>query len=93
MFWQARSLLDDSRKFVQMADPVLLGCYPAKGLHQALAVAGKCIEEHLSTRPPIADVATVLDRLASLTYAPGLATATEEGEEGDDLSKSWSVIE
>lgn len=61
---------------MQMVDPVLLGRYPAKGLHQALAVAGKCVEEHPSMRPPIADVATVLDRLASLL---------EEGEEGDDI--------
>lgn len=54
-----------------MADPVLQGQYPVRGLYQALAVAGMCVQEQPNMRPLIADVVTALNYLASQKYDPG----------------------
>lgn len=48
-----------------MADPLLEGNYPVKGLYQALAVAAMCLQEAASTRPLISDVVTALEFLAT----------------------------
>ncbi|KAL5569195.1 hypothetical protein UlMin_025770 [Ulmus minor] len=61
----ARPLFKDRRKFSQMADPVLQGQYPVRGLYQALAVAAMCVQEQPNMRPLIADVVTALSYLAS----------------------------
>lgn len=47
-----------------MADPLLEGSFPVKGLYQALAVAAMCLQEEASTRPLIADVVTALEYLS-----------------------------
>ncbi|KMZ66905.1 Protein kinase-like protein [Zostera marina] len=61
----ARPLFKDRRKFSLMADPMLQGQYPNRGLYQALAVAAMCIQEQPALRPLIADVVTALTYLAS----------------------------
>lgn len=48
-----------------MADPLLQGQYPVRGLYQALAVAAMCVQEQPHMRPLIADVVTALTYLAS----------------------------
>lgn len=53
-----------------MADPLLQGQYPIRGLYQALAVAAMCLQEQAATRPLIGDVVTALTYLASQTYDP-----------------------
>lgn len=50
-----------------MADPLLEGKYPMKGLYQALAVAAMCLQDEASTRPLIEDVVTALEYLAVTT--------------------------
>ncbi|KAJ0978184.1 hypothetical protein J5N97_013658 [Dioscorea zingiberensis] len=70
----ARPLFKDRRKFAQMADPVLQGQYPARGLYQALAVAAMCVQEQPTMRPLIADVVTALTYLASQNYDPETQT-------------------
>ncbi|KAK9288455.1 hypothetical protein L1049_016912 [Liquidambar formosana] len=72
---QARPLFKDRRKFPKMADPLLQGRYPMRGLYQALAVAAMCLQEQAATRPLIGDVVTALSYLASQTYDPNAATA------------------
>ncbi|GMI90325.1 hypothetical protein like AT5G18610 [Hibiscus trionum] len=67
----ARPLFKDRRKFAQMADPLLQGQYPVRGLYQALAVAAMCVQEQPNMRPLIADVVTALTYLASQKYDPG----------------------
>lgn len=69
---QARPLFKDRRKFPSMADPMLQGHYPMRGLYQALAVAAMCLQEQAATRPLIGDVVTALSYLASQIYDPGL---------------------
>ncbi|KAL5983906.1 Serine/threonine-protein kinase pbl27 [Asimina triloba] len=66
----ARPLFKDRRKFPKMADPLLQGRYPMRGLYQALAVAAMCLQEQAATRPLIGDVVTALSYLASQTYDP-----------------------
>ncbi|KAH1120533.1 hypothetical protein J1N35_003693 [Gossypium stocksii] len=66
----ARPLFKDRRKFPKMADPLLQGRYPMRGLYQALAVAAMCLQEQAATRPLIGDVVTALAYLASQTYDP-----------------------
>ncbi|KAF3442072.1 hypothetical protein FNV43_RR15988 [Rhamnella rubrinervis] len=66
----ARPLFKDRTKFSQMADPVLQGQYPPRGLYQALAVAAMCVQEQPNMRPVIADVVTALNYLASQKYNP-----------------------
>ncbi|KAK6929249.1 Serine-threonine/tyrosine-protein kinase, catalytic domain [Dillenia turbinata] len=66
----ARPLFKDRRKFSQMADPMLQGQYPARGLYQALAVAAMCVQEQPTMRPLIADVVTALTYLASQKFDP-----------------------
>ncbi|XP_060185016.1 probable serine/threonine-protein kinase PBL7 [Lycium barbarum] len=66
----ARPLFKDRRKFSQMADPVLQGEYPVRGLYQALAVAAMCVQEQPNMRPLIADVVAALNYLASQRYDP-----------------------
>ncbi|KAL0928522.1 hypothetical protein M5K25_000409 [Dendrobium thyrsiflorum] len=53
-----------------MADPLLQGHYPMRGLYQSLAVAAMCLQEQAATRPLIGDVVTALSYLASQTYDP-----------------------
>lgn len=69
----ARPLFKDRRKFPKMADPLLQGRYPVRGLYQALAVAAMCLQEQAATRPLIGDVVTALTYLASQTYDPEAA--------------------
>ena len=70
MLLQARPLFKDRKKFHQMADPLLQGCYPLRGLYQAISVAAMCLQEDAATRPMIADVVTALNYLASQNYDP-----------------------
>ncbi|GAV73155.1 Pkinase domain-containing protein [Cephalotus follicularis] len=71
----ARPLFKDRRKFPRMADPLLQGRYPMRGLYQALAVAAMCLQEQAATRPLIGDVVTALTYLASQTYDPNASPA------------------
>lgn len=67
---QARPLLNDRAKIWQMADPLLQGQYPPRGLYQVLAIGAMCVQEQPHLRPAIADVVTALNYLASQKYDP-----------------------
>ncbi|KAM7279353.1 hypothetical protein ACFE04_006487 [Oxalis oulophora] len=75
----ARPLFKDRRKFPKMADPLLQGHYPMRGLYQALAVAAMCLQEQAATRPLIGDVVTALSYLASQTYDTNAPTQSNRG--------------
>ncbi|ERN17214.1 hypothetical protein AMTRI_Chr09g33980 [Amborella trichopoda] len=66
----SRPLFKDRRKFVQMADPLLQGQFPMRGLHHAIAICAMCLQEQASTRPLISDIVTALEYLASQPFAP-----------------------
>ncbi|KAK9992349.1 hypothetical protein SO802_027334 [Lithocarpus litseifolius] len=83
----ARPLFKDRRKFPKMADPLLRGRYPMRGLYQALAVAAMCLQEQAATRPLIGDVVTALTYLASQTYDP-IAAAAQNNRVGPSTPRS-----
>ncbi|CAJ1962452.1 unnamed protein product [Sphenostylis stenocarpa] len=60
----AQPLFKDRTKFTLMADPLLKGQFPVKGLFQALAVAAMCLQEEADTRPFMDDVVTALAHIA-----------------------------
>ncbi|XP_065864600.1 probable serine/threonine-protein kinase PBL23 isoform X2 [Euphorbia lathyris] len=60
----ATPLFKDRRKFTLMADPLLEGKFPKKGLYQALAIAAMCLQEEAGTRPLMSDVVTALEFLS-----------------------------
>ncbi|KAJ7559421.1 hypothetical protein O6H91_04G084400 [Diphasiastrum complanatum] len=68
----ARPLFKDRWNFPSMADPLLRGRYPMRGLYQAVAVAAMCLQEKATIRPHIGDVVTALNYLASQSYDPGV---------------------
>ncbi|KAK8977878.1 hypothetical protein V6N11_000205 [Hibiscus sabdariffa] len=72
---EAKPLMDHRRKFVLLADPLLDGECPVKGLHQALTVAAMCLQEEPSLRPLMSYVVAALE---------GLITS-DEPEEGKHM--------
>ncbi|KAH0454378.1 hypothetical protein IEQ34_016302 [Dendrobium chrysotoxum] len=59
----AAPLFKDRRKYPRMADPLLNGNYPIKGLYQALAIANMCLQYEASSRPLMSDVVTAIEYL------------------------------
>ncbi|KAK9088080.1 hypothetical protein Syun_030474 [Stephania yunnanensis] len=60
----AQNYFKDQSKFPQMADPLLKGDFPIRGLNQAVAVAAMCLQEEAMVRPLISDVVTALSFLS-----------------------------
>lgn len=88
----AEPLFRDKKRFVEMADPLLEGNFPKKGLYQALAVAGMCLQEDDTSRPSISDVVTALEYLAapkpeSVKSSPSRDIETKSSNESEDEKK------
>uniref|UniRef100_A0A2N9GPI7 non-specific serine/threonine protein kinase n=1 Tax=Fagus sylvatica TaxID=28930 RepID=A0A2N9GPI7_FAGSY len=83
----ARPLFNDRRKFSKLADPLLQGRYPMRGLYQALAVASMCIQEQAATRPLIGDVVTALSYLANQGYDPNTPSGNRHRGSGEKEEK------
>ncbi|KAM3295261.1 hypothetical protein ACQJBY_037879 [Aegilops geniculata] len=64
------------KRFREMADPLLRGAYPTKGLYQALAISAMCLQEDATMRPSIADVVTALDYLTGIAKPSPSPTPT-----------------
>ena len=82
---QAQPLLKDRSFFDLIADPLLEGNYPTKGLYQALAVAAMCLQEEASTRPLISDV------VVALAYLSGKEIKDENVEEDNVASDTVDI--
>ena len=85
LIWQAQPLFKDRKQFSLMADPLLKGQFPVKGLFQALAVAAMCLQEEADTRPYMDDVVTALAHLA--------ANKTEEKDIAGETIKTAGHVE
>ncbi|XP_071689402.1 probable serine/threonine-protein kinase PBL26 [Rutidosis leptorrhynchoides] len=59
----ADPIFKNPQRFNELADPLLKGDYPDKGLNQAIAVAAMCLNFDASARPLISDVVTALSFL------------------------------
>uniref|UniRef100_A0A5B7B1S7 Protein kinase domain-containing protein n=1 Tax=Davidia involucrata TaxID=16924 RepID=A0A5B7B1S7_DAVIN len=60
----AEPLFKDRKKYTLMADPLLEGKYPEKGLYQAISIAAMCLQKDATTRPLMGDVVSALEYLA-----------------------------
>ncbi|KAK9757167.1 hypothetical protein RND81_01G144900 [Saponaria officinalis] len=60
----ATPLFKDTSRHAELADPLLRGDYPMKGLNQAVAIASMCLREDDKLRPVMSDVVTALSYLA-----------------------------
>ena len=58
-------MFKEPSRFPQLADPLLKGDFPIKGLQQAVAVAAMCLQEEASVRPLMSDVVTALSFLGN----------------------------
>ncbi|MBA0580301.1 hypothetical protein Gorai_022527 [Gossypium raimondii] len=76
------------RNFQLMADPLLEGNYPSKGLHQALAVAAMCLQDDAAARPAMSDVVTALEYLTNGGGPEGEEEDDDEEEEDEEKKKS-----
>uniref|UniRef100_A0A7N0TS85 Protein kinase domain-containing protein n=1 Tax=Kalanchoe fedtschenkoi TaxID=63787 RepID=A0A7N0TS85_KALFE len=61
----AQPLFKDPKNYPELADPLLKGQFPEKGLNQVVAIAAMCLQEEASVRPLIADIAPALGFLAT----------------------------
>ncbi|KAJ7950414.1 Kinase family protein [Quillaja saponaria] len=61
----AEPIFKDPHRYPELADPLLGGDFPARGLNQAVAVAAMCLHEEPSVRPLISDVVTALSFLGT----------------------------
>ncbi|XP_015576698.2 probable serine/threonine-protein kinase PBL21 [Ricinus communis] len=61
----ARPFLKDQKKFYQLVDPLLQGCYPRRCLNYAIAITAMCLHEEANFRPLIGDIVVALEYLAS----------------------------
>ncbi|CAO2839891.1 unnamed protein product [Amaranthus hypochondriacus] len=59
----AQAYLGNPTKYHELADPLLGGDYPEKGLNQAVAIAAMCLQEEETARPFMSDVVTALNYL------------------------------
>ncbi|MBA0848655.1 hypothetical protein Goshw_005158 [Gossypium schwendimanii] len=84
----ATPLFKDRRNFQLMADPLLEGNYPSKGLHQALAVAAMCLQDDAAARPAMSDVVTALEYLTNGGGPEGEEEGDDEEEEDEEKKKS-----
>ncbi|CAA0833660.1 Protein kinase superfamily protein [Striga hermonthica] len=80
----AEPLFKDKKKFHLMADPLLEGNYPEKGLYQALAIAAMCLQEEATTRPFISDVVTALEFLSAAKSPVANTRQQKHGDDDDD---------
>ncbi|KAL9431282.1 hypothetical protein AB3S75_026464 [Citrus x aurantiifolia] len=69
----AQPFFKDPNRYPQLADPLLQGEFPVRGLNQAVAVSAMCVQEESSVRPLMSDVVSALSFLGS---DPDADTAT-----------------
>ncbi|KAL5794823.1 hypothetical protein ACOSP7_003417 [Xanthoceras sorbifolium] len=61
----AQPVFKDPNSYPTLADPILNGNFPQRGLNQAVAVAAMCLQEEPAVRPLISDVVSALSFLGS----------------------------
>ncbi|TYJ09568.1 hypothetical protein E1A91_A11G150200v1 [Gossypium mustelinum] len=91
----AQPMFKEPSKFSELADPLLEGNFPVRGLQQALAVAAMCLQEEGEVRPLISDVVTALSCLGNDPDANMNAAAYKKSDDkaGYSFSESGSYGE
>ncbi|KAL5990454.1 hypothetical protein ACLOJK_011356 [Asimina triloba] len=88
----AQPYFKDPKRFPELADPLLNGKFPVRGLNQAVAISAMCLQEEAVVRPLIADVVTALsfltvDQPAAGGPLPALSPPPEVKMSSDDLPR------
>ncbi|KAJ6403791.1 hypothetical protein OIU84_012070 [Salix udensis] len=60
---KAQPVFKEPSRYPELADPLLQGGFPVRGLNQAVAVAAMCLQEEPLVRPLICDVVSALSLL------------------------------
>nr|GEV10699.1 probable serine/threonine-protein kinase PBL21 [Tanacetum cinerariifolium] len=83
----ARPLLKDSKKFVQLVDPLLQGRFSIRSVHNVVAVTAMCLQEQANFRPLIGDIVVALEYLASQAemseHVNSLTAASQKRDENN----------
>ncbi|KAI4389642.1 hypothetical protein MLD38_001847 [Melastoma candidum] len=61
----SRRYLNERRKFIQLADPLLEGRFPTRCLHHAIAITAMCLQDQPTFRPLISDIVVALEYLSA----------------------------
>lgn len=85
---QAQPVFKTPQRYPELADPVLKGEYPVRGLHQAVAVAAMCLNEEPSVRPLISDVVTALSFLGTSPDSNGTTAPASPSSPSSDQNAS-----
>lgn len=87
----AHPMFKEPKRYPELADPLLEGDFPVRGLNQAVAVAAMCLQEEAQVRPLISDVVTALSFLSVGPIEEGSSTPDPlphpEEEEDDDKER------
>lgn len=66
----SRPFLKDKRRFPQLADPILQGCYCLRPLYQLAIITSMCLRDQPHMRPSMHEVLIALDHVASQPFVP-----------------------
>ncbi|OAY32778.1 probable serine/threonine-protein kinase PBL26 [Manihot esculenta] len=69
----AQPMFKESKRYPELADPLLRGEFPIRSLNQAVAVAAMCLQEDAGVRPLMSDVVSALSFLGA---CPEVGTVT-----------------
>ncbi|KAK8565213.1 hypothetical protein V6N12_058783 [Hibiscus sabdariffa] len=81
----AQPMFKDPSRFPELADPLLDGNFPLKGLQQAVAISAMCLQEEAEVRPLIRDVVSALSYLGN---DPEANTKVNEATSGSAPTES-----
>ncbi|KAL9235662.1 hypothetical protein vseg_010404 [Gypsophila vaccaria] len=90
----ATPFFKDPSRHRELADPLLRGEFPLKGLNQAIAIASMCLQEEASVRPVMCDVVSALSFLTDVprdgNTSPLLSSDSNSSPISDEYSQSQS---
>ena len=75
----SRPFLREQKKYCQLADPLLEGCYPRRCLNYAIAITAMCLNEEANFRPLISDILVALEYLDSQSRLSESSTGRARG--------------
>ncbi|PON70792.1 GPCR kinase [Parasponia andersonii] len=84
----ANPVFKTPQRYPELADPLLRGEYPVRGLHQAVAVAAMCLNEEPSVRPLISDAVTALSFLGTSPGATAHTSSPSSSPPSDQNGRS-----
>ncbi|KAF3650843.1 putative serine/threonine-protein kinase RLCKVII [Capsicum annuum] len=92
----AQPIFKNTKRFREMADPLLKNKFPERSLNQAVGVAAMCLQEEPSVRPLIGDVVaalTTLDVDEPIPDSPEKGSAdTDDSDEHEPKSSDNEVL-